>query len=794
MPEQTIEFVKALFASTTENPVYICSLGNERSGPHTPKYVSTRDTQDIMRFLQKWDQPERGLFFCVGTLKPGAKREKAGIAEIAFLHADIDFKDIDDNRQDVERKLRQLRLPPSIIVFSGNGIHAYWLLKEAATDDFDRIEAAYRLLADTVGGDMQVCEIARLMRLPGSHNSKQGAWTPVEIIELQADRRYDLDDIEEWLAETSPIVLRKSRPAAEPETNPFLAAAERLGFKPAIDVEKRLAGMAYMAGGDSAIHATQLAVSASLLNQGCDTEEVVSTLLDATRAAAGAYGDKWNWRREETALRKMCATWLKKHPRQQQSAQHDEEEEPVVVNLNDARQAKAERQKQKKTNGPVTANHIKLGEAVVDVIKSRGEDLLFTPDGAYRYRDGMWTLEAEMRSQLEVELEAACRGLNIESGNRVIREARDWIRRNPDLWREEIEWDAHGKVPCRSGLIDPRTLELIPSSAEHFSTWRIEVEYDPNATCPLWEQMLADFLKGRPDAEHKRLAEVIQELLGAGMIDNKPRSLAKALVLLGRSGTGKSQILEVLAGLFSGRPITVPLDALEGAHGLMPFLKRLPWVLHEAFDQRKWHFSSKVKTIITGEPVSINIKNGPILTQRVHGPIFWGTNVPPQFQEATTAIVDRLVVIKATRDFSNGAAGVAAVARQHGFETPSDLILATELPGLFAWALKGLQRALQRGFIEQTGEIREAANTIRRDSNLVVGFIEECITFDPDRMVSVPDFCVAVSAWFAENKGEDRNLPANDSIGKLLAAYGDPRIAIGNDLRDKRRRLALTKP
>jgi hypothetical protein len=36
----------------------------------------------------------------------------------------------------------------------------------------------------------------------------------------------------------------------------------------------------------------------------------------------------------------------------------------------------------------------------------------------------------------------------------------------------------------------------------------------------------------------------------------------------------------------------------------MPFVKRAPWVLHEAFGG-KWEFASVVKAIITQEPVMI---------------------------------------------------------------------------------------------------------------------------------------------------------------------------------------------
>jgi hypothetical protein len=307
------DFIKDIFGLVTENPVWLQSLGNADSGG-SPVSVATRDMATIDDFIAKWDRDGRGLYFCPSTIV-GPKRNKESVAEMIGPWTDIDFKDIDDSPDDVTRKLLAARLPPSIINHSGNGRHAYWLLKEALTgqEDQQRFEAVLKLLCDMFGGDMAVTHAAALMRLPGTHNTKHGKWIEVTTI-ANSGARYELDELEEWLAETSPVILRKNRPAQVPETNPFLAAATMLGFKPPIDVEKRLAGMSYMAGGDAAIHSTQLSVSASLLNAGRAVDEVVEVILAATKGAAAGYGERWNWQREEKAIRGMCADWLKKHP------------------------------------------------------------------------------------------------------------------------------------------------------------------------------------------------------------------------------------------------------------------------------------------------------------------------------------------------------------------------------------------------------------------------------------------------------------------------------------------------
>lgn len=307
-------FLDVMFSTATEAPVFLCSLGNERDGTHDPQSFAVRKPGDIAKFLDRWDQPERGLFFCVGTVN--GKRKKDNVVDTIGLHADIDLKDVDETIESIERKIKALLFPPSFLVRSGNGVHAYWLFREAIKDEMDRVESALRQLADLIGGDLQVCEIARLMRLPGSHNSKRGAWTTVTVSH-QSDRRYELDDLEEWLSETSPVILRKVRPpqltagGAGPD-NPFAVYGKIHTFKPPVDIKARLDGMMYMGGQDAAIHTTQLAVTASLLTKGHDLDEVVELVLAATKAAAGDYGKRWNWKTEEKSIRGMCQKWLNK--------------------------------------------------------------------------------------------------------------------------------------------------------------------------------------------------------------------------------------------------------------------------------------------------------------------------------------------------------------------------------------------------------------------------------------------------------------------------------------------------
>jgi hypothetical protein len=315
-------FIADVFASSTDNPVYLCSLKNMDAPDNEPgeRHVATRKIADIEAFVHKWDRKHRGLYFCVSTLANGAtKRSKTTAAELTGLHCDIDFKNIEATPDQIRQTLRELFLLPSRIVHSGNGFHCYWHFREAlpaTPENIASVEKMLRQLCDHLGGDPQVCEIARLMRLPGSHNTKDGAWNEVRVI-YETAARYDPDELSEWLADVHPVIIRKSASSDRgngdsSHDNPFAAFAEQA--KPPIDVETRLAAMRYQGAGDRSIHATQLQVSASLLSQGWPVDETIELLLNATRIVAGEIGKAWDWIREERDIQRMCGDWLAKHP------------------------------------------------------------------------------------------------------------------------------------------------------------------------------------------------------------------------------------------------------------------------------------------------------------------------------------------------------------------------------------------------------------------------------------------------------------------------------------------------
>jgi hypothetical protein len=102
--------------------------------------------------------------------------------------------------------IRSFTLPPSIVVISGTGCHAYWLLQEdVVITNLDEREAAKKLVANFHQGVNEFFaptefdhtqDIARVMRVPGFVNLKDpNVGLSVEILVMDTSVRYSLEEI-----------------------------------------------------------------------------------------------------------------------------------------------------------------------------------------------------------------------------------------------------------------------------------------------------------------------------------------------------------------------------------------------------------------------------------------------------------------------------------------------------------------------------------------------------------------------------------------------------------------------
>lgn len=112
---------------------------------------------------------------------------------VRALWADIDAKKVGGKDAALHSTLRMSQFPPSAVVDSGHGYHAYWFLTQP--EAYGVTVPYLKGLAREVGGD-HVHDQARILRIPGTHNHKDpDGIVPVRLLTFDRTRRYDLTDL-----------------------------------------------------------------------------------------------------------------------------------------------------------------------------------------------------------------------------------------------------------------------------------------------------------------------------------------------------------------------------------------------------------------------------------------------------------------------------------------------------------------------------------------------------------------------------------------------------------------------
>ncbi len=171
---------------------------------------------------------------------------------------------------------------------------------------------------------------------------------------------------------------------------------------------------------------------------------------------------------------------------------------------------------------------VRLAKKVVAAIYKEASD---SRDDATREALAKWAISSESRAHIEAMIALAQTELGIPI-------TPDCFDTQPMLFN------------VLNGTIDLRTGVLGPHRREDLITKLAPVRYDPEATCPLWDEFLDLFLR-----QNREMIEFVQRASGYAMTaDTSEQCL---FFLYGSGGNGKSTFLSTLETTFGDFAITV---------------------------------------------------------------------------------------------------------------------------------------------------------------------------------------------------------------------------------------------
>lgn len=209
------DFFGCLFSDT----VYDIEL---RALP-SKKTIFTRDINTINTFCE--ENEGENIYFGVGTRK-GMRGKKENVMEIPALYVDVDLKRDRDSDNSVLRDLASFVPEPSVIVDSGGGFHAYWLLETPFKPAIE-IEPYLKGLCGSIGGDGKAAECARILRVPNTINTKYPR--EVRIVSCNPALRYDINAFSSFRDNA------KQQNISTSGEQPTTRYAENLQMKPCVE-------------------------------------------------------------------------------------------------------------------------------------------------------------------------------------------------------------------------------------------------------------------------------------------------------------------------------------------------------------------------------------------------------------------------------------------------------------------------------------------------------------------------------------------------------------------------------
>jgi P4 family phage/plasmid primase-like protien len=258
-------------------------------------------------------------------------------------------------------------------------------------------------------------------------------------------------------------------------------------------------------------------------------------------------------------------------------------------------------------------------------------------------------------------------------------------------WAGDGGWERRSLLAVGNGVLDVdafvagRSRVLLPHATRWFSTACLPYNYDPAATCQLWE----DVLDRLQEKDGERIA-VLQEFFGLCLAYDT--DLASMLFLEGEGHNGKSVVCAGLEAMLGKDNVSAaPLEAFDKdqKYALIPTLGKLANIVNDGQQVDRIN-EGKFKQYVSGDPIQVEGKYRPCFLTRPTARWVVALNNFPYFADKTLGLWRRIIAmpfrVQVTRE-----------ERVLGMNKPEWWLASGLMPGVLNWALRGLLRLRRQG-------------------------------------------------------------------------------------------------
>lgn len=707
-------------------------------------------------------------YFTVNGFESSANAQKDKCTNINAFFVDIDGrKDLD------ELDKIKAKFDPTFIIETKRGYHIYWLLdepiyKEECTEEewnnhiarWEKIELA---IVKEFDADPVVKDIPRILRVPDTYYWKKTGdkWKTgtdgvfkIKGLYKNISSNYSMNDVEEIIdtTETAPSVIETTRDLVDKpenvtkaETNNFFDRVnelypieERDSFQKLINNDSN--SLFPSIGRNTTLHIT----SCLMRQSGWSCDKAIKHIEKVG----------WHGMENEPGGKNEIVNTIKSAFEKPYSYSY--KNEVISYNMSPVENLKIQQAYSKVMKENREQDKVRFSNYEREILmkhpylKKNEIGILF------RYESGVY----KMMSDQEVS-DMVLTGLFEDM-----------------LWNFRTKRNVSDKVACllsivpllvisddkgylanvRNGILNIYTRELYPHDPAFVSLVQYPVVYDPDAKCPVWDECVKDWTSG-PEQEDK--ARLLQQFSGYCL--SSSMLYDRALFMVGDGGNGKSTFIDTIAMVIGPEATShIDLESLYGAFGFHGLIGKRLNIIEEVHGN--YYQSNKLKKLISGEQVTIDIKYKPQFTFRPQAKFVFSVNLLPRVDDTSTATERRICCLQFLNNY-----------REHpNYKLRSNVgLLSKELSGILNWMVEGaIDLKENEGFVV-TEEQTRMLNEYREENSSVEGFLSRCIRLSEGESIDTTVLYAAYKKW-SETEG-GRKTKANITFTKEVKAYGAKR-------------------